>query len=249
MQKSQAEIDAITILQLTLDELFKKTAVDCATKMMQYWDSPPEIGPDGTAYLPAGGDSIVVTAVGDWREKSLDLVTAGFHRLLQATPRSLGSGQARDRAAELTWEAIDQVYGWCDGRLKTGRFREWFMDAGADSMDNRNTPADFDLPLMHGECKMNTRTYVQLCCDFRRMFENRLAALRLGSLITVAQSPVPPAGQADGKLIETKVSALRHPWYCEDGMSEKEVSHQHAETRKARGRHQGGNRQVSKSVR
>ncbi len=225
MQKSQAEIDGITLLQLGLDELFKKTAVDCATKMMQYWDSPPEIGADGTAYMSSGGDSIVVNAVGDWREKSLDRITEGFHCLLQATPRSLSSRAARDRAAELTWEAIDRVYGWVDGRLKTGRFREWFMEAGAQSLDARNTPMDFDLPLMHGECKVNKRTYVQLSCDSRRMFENRLAALRLGSLLPVTAPSEPQQGDSiNAELVDTAVPGLRHPWYYEDGMGDRRAT-------------------------
>ena len=209
MQKSQAEIDAIELLRLTLEEAFNKSATDCATQMIEYLNSPGEIDALGRAYLPHAGEPIIASVINAWRERSLECITAGFDRLLQAIPSALNTKVPRDRAAELTWEAIDGAYGWQNGRGQPGRFKEWFRNAQA--VDDHNQPMDFDLPLRFAECRgASTTIHVQLNCDFRRMFETRVTALRLGSQPAGSVSR-PPLWNSDAKTPQDAVAVER--WY------------------------------------
>jgi hypothetical protein len=179
MQESQSEIDAIEALRIKLEEAFSQWATECAKNIIQNRSASPRTDAFGNEYYPSD-DPYIVEAIYRWREISREYVTKGFNKLLHRIQTSqLSSDHARARAADLAWEAIDTVYGWQSGREKPDKFIEWFRHAEAID-DLTKKPPDIDLPLLYPGCKGTNRpTAVQLNCDFRRMFESHLTALRL----------------------------------------------------------------------
>jgi hypothetical protein len=212
VQKSQAEIDAVEVLQLSLQDVFQQTAIDCATKMIKHWNSPSETDAEGRGFFRHSGEPIIAAAIRNWREQSVQRVNAGFDELVRAGLMQSSSRVARDRAAELAWEAIDQAFGWEDNRHKTRRFAAWLLDSQA--IDHRNEPLGFDVPLRFSDCAaLNKAPAAQLSCDFRRTFEMRLKLLVLGARPSQNRSMPSTGDSAAENKLESAAPSLAQPWY------------------------------------
>ena len=207
METSKAETALVHLLRLSLEECLRKTAADCATKMIEYENSEPLIDTTtGQVYQLHAGDPFIAAAIATLREESLQVVNTGFQRLLNAAVSQGYSGdQLASRTADQTWSAVDEAYGWQEGRQRASQFRQWFRKARA--LDDRNAPREVDVPLMFDVCaNPDYPIDVRLNCDFRHMFQARISALSLGAALDGQSS-------SNSTREQTVPSITTRPWY------------------------------------
>ncbi len=166
------------LLQGRLESVFDKTSKDCHDKLWPKGPLPIDLHnlPAEVVFGP-NYDTIIRSAISQWKEQSLLYVTAGYKSLIRLIWQiQRDAATSADIAMELAWEAVDEAFGWT-GADKTGstRFEEW-----------QRLATLLDVPV-----------FEQLNRDFLLLFERHLNNLRLEAI-----SSAPTAHSMDAASAE-----------------------------------------------